>query len=340
MAFASRKRQIIRDIAAVTVPDKSPKGGLDAPIVPLVYAINAHVDYVTTSSCSGRIVLYAGGAAAATPADRSAGRWLMAQHATVTVDEVERALETMGATEDVHFKAEPFVMHVECRDIEAAQALLHVAIRCGFRESGISAGRRKCMVGIRTTANTLELPVAVSGTRVADRAYLSIVVEGANRRFRSNAARTTVFQRELEATLLRRDGGRGGGRAELSELAARPPRWEACGVDCGELLERWGHSATSVGAGRVLVFGGFGGGGQQRRVNDVVLVRADPRSPEQLAARRVALDPAAAPSPRCFHSASRVALGAARNPAVLIYGGRGGPSAAMSDVHLLEGGLR
>ena len=161
MIFTQRKRQIVSDLAAVSVPDKSPKGGLDAPIVPLVYAINAHVDYVTTSSCSGRIVLFAGGAAAAgtTPADRASGRWLMAQHATVTVDQVERALETMGPAGDVHFKAEPFVMHVECRDIEAAQALLHVAIRCGFRESGISVGRRKCMVGIRTTANTLELPV-------------------------------------------------------------------------------------------------------------------------------------------------------------------------------------
>ena len=39
--------------------DRSPKGTLDKPIVSLIHAINRHKDYVTTSSCSGRIALFA-----------------------------------------------------------------------------------------------------------------------------------------------------------------------------------------------------------------------------------------------------------------------------------------
>lgn len=38
--------------------DRSKKGSLDAPIVELVGLINGHPDYVTTSSCSGRIALF------------------------------------------------------------------------------------------------------------------------------------------------------------------------------------------------------------------------------------------------------------------------------------------
>ena len=41
--------------------DKSPKGSLDAPIVDLVCCITDQPDFVTTSSCSGRIAVYASG---------------------------------------------------------------------------------------------------------------------------------------------------------------------------------------------------------------------------------------------------------------------------------------
>lgn len=38
--------------------DKSPKGSLDIPIADLVNFINNQNDYVTTSSCSGRISIF------------------------------------------------------------------------------------------------------------------------------------------------------------------------------------------------------------------------------------------------------------------------------------------
>ena len=57
--FQQMKSEILRKLNASVYTDKSPKGFLDAPIVELVNLLNSHKDYVTTSSCSGRIVLYA-----------------------------------------------------------------------------------------------------------------------------------------------------------------------------------------------------------------------------------------------------------------------------------------
>jgi tRNA wybutosine-synthesizing protein 3 len=50
--FVARKAKIM------TAIDKSPKGSFDAPILDMLAMINRHPNYVTTSSCSGRISLF------------------------------------------------------------------------------------------------------------------------------------------------------------------------------------------------------------------------------------------------------------------------------------------
>ncbi|KAF9981520.1 hypothetical protein BGZ65_003840 [Modicella reniformis] len=55
--FASRKQKVLIALNSDT-PDKSPKGYVDEPLLPLIMLINKHKDYVTTSSCSGRICTY------------------------------------------------------------------------------------------------------------------------------------------------------------------------------------------------------------------------------------------------------------------------------------------
>ncbi|KAF9547586.1 hypothetical protein EC957_008242 [Mortierella hygrophila] len=55
--FLTRKKTILIALNSDT-PDKSPKGYVDEPLLPLIVLINNHQDYVTTSSCSGRICTY------------------------------------------------------------------------------------------------------------------------------------------------------------------------------------------------------------------------------------------------------------------------------------------
>lgn len=100
------------------------------------------------------------------------------------------------------FKLEPFVLHVcsrvcceekvQCRDWEKAQQLLELAIAAGFRESGILMGRR-IMLGIRTTANSMEFPIAENGQLLVTEEYLRYVVEYGNKKFEDNLRRIAVL---------------------------------------------------------------------------------------------------------------------------------------------------
>uniref|UniRef100_A0A0A9E695 tRNA(Phe) 7-[(3-amino-3-carboxypropyl)-4-demethylwyosine(37)-N(4)]-methyltransferase n=1 Tax=Arundo donax TaxID=35708 RepID=A0A0A9E695_ARUDO len=58
MDFAHRKAAALAALSS-PAPDKSPKGGVDAPIAPLLDVLNSHPDLFTTSSCSGRVSVLA-----------------------------------------------------------------------------------------------------------------------------------------------------------------------------------------------------------------------------------------------------------------------------------------
>jgi len=224
-AFAVSKRNALNKL------DKSPKGSLDAPIAAFIYRLNSHTDFVTTSCCSGRIVLFH-------EFSGRGGRWLLASHNTVTVDQVTNALASGpsdgehrgidgglaiaagtslesnqhaagadgsghisgGGAGNVALKMEPGILHVQCRDVSAAKWLLQVALRAGFRESGlVLSDSSKVMLAVRTTSNCLELPVAASDDTgvmrmLVPHEYLALVVEQANAKFEANAARLDRLQ--------------------------------------------------------------------------------------------------------------------------------------------------
>ncbi|KAL4560846.1 hypothetical protein LXL04_033001 [Taraxacum kok-saghyz] len=54
MEFEKRKKATLTTMSSPE-PDKSPKGDIDTPIVPLLKTLNSHPSYFTTRSCSRRI---------------------------------------------------------------------------------------------------------------------------------------------------------------------------------------------------------------------------------------------------------------------------------------------
>jgi tRNA wybutosine-synthesizing protein 3 len=83
--FEQRKRTIQHDLRS-DEPDLSPKGRPDDGVLALLELLNAHHDYMTTSSCSGRAVVYLD-ADKDGQGDNARGRWLMNRHTPFAEDE-------------------------------------------------------------------------------------------------------------------------------------------------------------------------------------------------------------------------------------------------------------
>ena len=76
--FDERKKRLLEGLQSEE-PDLSPKGKPDEEILELITLINAQEDYVTTSSCSGRAVVFLD-ADKSLEDERGKGRWLMTSH--------------------------------------------------------------------------------------------------------------------------------------------------------------------------------------------------------------------------------------------------------------------
>jgi len=77
-SFQDRKAKILNDLSTPDeqYQDLSPKGSVDESIRDLISELNGLPDYVTTSSCAGRVAAYLEGAQGA----KGGGQWLFTSH--------------------------------------------------------------------------------------------------------------------------------------------------------------------------------------------------------------------------------------------------------------------
>ncbi|XP_041481818.1 tRNA wybutosine-synthesizing protein 3 homolog isoform X2 [Lytechinus variegatus] len=169
MAFSRAKKSRLKGT------DFSRKGEIDQFIVSLVDKINKCDNYFTTSSCSGRIILFS---------------------------EISALKVSKG---DAIFKFEPFVLHVQCETIEHARKLHQAAVASGFRNSGITIGNGgKTIAAIRST-HGLEVPLTAEGRLLVSDEYINFIVNIANSKMKENFNRIERFQDTLEAMLSEED---------------------------------------------------------------------------------------------------------------------------------------
>lgn len=311
--FEQRKRSGIEAISVCEL-DKSPKGSVDLPIRDLVSLINLHRDYCTTSSCSGRISLFHTGGEETTAKGR--GFWFLALHrALESPTELERALATGLAANPspssiTLFKHEPFVLHVLCRTVPLAQAMLLVARESGFRESGISSSNdHKIILAVRTTSNVLEVPVAFNGEPVCPPEYLAFLSQQANLKFAENVKRVEHFYQGLQALFQSQASSQA-----PTVAAASPTTWRPI-ENCK--FKRWGHACVVLDEHRVLLFGGWK---ENARTNDTCIW--DSRHRALCPVESPLLPPALV-----YHTATKVG-----SADVLVFGGRTSPQSPSSEL--------
>ncbi|MEA2075667.1 MAG: hypothetical protein U9O85_08050 [Euryarchaeota archaeon] len=154
--------------------------GADEEVKGVLEKINRRDGFFTTSSCSGRIVLICLPEIGAKQEARFIGKW----HRRVRKAEVLEAMSdaTPHIKDEVWLMAQSPILHVACRSLEKATALLRIAIESGFKYSGIKAIAKddgKVMVELMSTER-MDVPLGKDDVMFCSEEYLDFILPKAN----------------------------------------------------------------------------------------------------------------------------------------------------------------
>jgi len=175
--------------------DRSLKQKIDEDILPLVDAVNSLDDFYTTSSCSGRTVLLERGSVRKCDA-----RWIYSTHKRADPEAMIHALGSLSEC-PVWFKQESMILHVCCKTMESALALLGSAHMAGFKRSGIICASKRIMVEI-TGTERVDTIIADKGRLLVDKDYIEVLVREANIKMDANRARILKLARLVNSEKL------------------------------------------------------------------------------------------------------------------------------------------
>jgi len=179
--FTLRKNQIL----SASKKDKSPIGVWDTAIIELLNYINEQPNFVTTSSCSGRLSLFCSN-------DKGkGGTWPYKTHEPTSsdVDQVWDAIQSDKHTGPLKLLFEPFLLHLEAATLEDGMEIVKVAKQSGLRESGLLVSDR-IMINVRTTALSIRVPIE---RELVSKSLIRTWVNECHELFQKNAERTIRF---------------------------------------------------------------------------------------------------------------------------------------------------
>lgn len=182
MNFDHEKKQALRKI------DKSKKGHIDKQILSLVNLINNHSNYYTTSSCSGRIMLFL----PSQTGKKQDAEWLFSSHEPVTIDEIKPYLKKLPK-ETLWLRMEPPILHICARNMEAADNLLKIANDSGFRRSSLLGFKNRIVIEI-IIPEKLDAPISENCELIVREDYLKVLIKHANIRLRKSGKKLKKLQ--------------------------------------------------------------------------------------------------------------------------------------------------
>jgi tRNA wybutosine-synthesizing protein 3 len=167
--------------------------------MPVLQRINALDDFFTTSSCAGRIVVIHLPEVGAKREAVFVGKW----HRAVALEEVSAAIAAAPASTDgaLWFIVQAPILHVACRTVEKAAALLQLALDAGFKYSGMKGLARtagRVVVEVMSTER-MDVPLAAAGTTFYTERYLAFIVSTANALLTRGKVKLERFYASLRA---------------------------------------------------------------------------------------------------------------------------------------------
>jgi tRNA wybutosine-synthesizing protein 3 len=176
---------------ALRSTDSSRQGHVDAEVVDLLDAINAHTSYYTTSSCAGRILIYEDHPSK----HKQDVRWLLSSHQEVSFEEVNAVLAN-AKEHTLWLRFEPLILHVCCKTIEDAHHLITLVHDCGFKHSGVLSLQPRIIVEV-LGSERIDVPLAQDGKIAVDATYLRFLVDEANKKMVANMKRREELKKKI-----------------------------------------------------------------------------------------------------------------------------------------------
>jgi len=172
--------------------DKSNIGEIDKQVLNLINLINKNKDYVTSSSCSGRIILVI------REEKKNKTRLLLKSHEYINLEEIEAVVEKNN-DKNMWFIQEGLILHIHTRTLKKAEELREKAKKAGFKKAYFLSVKEKIIVEIKSNEK-IETPLFIKENNI-NKEFLKILVREANKKLEKNFKQIEKFEKELSGNL-------------------------------------------------------------------------------------------------------------------------------------------
>ncbi|MFH1448564.1 MAG: hypothetical protein ABIG39_06910 [Candidatus Micrarchaeota archaeon] len=166
------------------------KGEVDSRLTNILDSINTNQELVTSSSCSGRIVLLE------IAEKKGDAHFYRKWHREVGFDEVWEALRDYKGKKKLWFRCEAFIIHIFAEEIEAATSLLKLARKAGFKRGGIWGFKNDWPFLELIGTNGFSLPV-FDKKPLTSKTHCEYILKTANKTLKKNYSQLKRFEKGL-----------------------------------------------------------------------------------------------------------------------------------------------
>ncbi|MCX8163719.1 MAG: hypothetical protein N3D10_04180 [Candidatus Micrarchaeota archaeon] len=167
-------------------------GEVDNAIIPFLNLINSQEGLVSSSSCSGRILILK-----IKKSKKDAKKFLV-WHRKITIKEFLSILRTLENKKFFWLRVEPFILHILAKDLENAKRVLLAMKAAGVKRGGINYISDKITIEIMGHGQLI-LPLYLVKN-------YSMLVKTANKIFEKNSAQAQKFYLALQKVFSKNKG--------------------------------------------------------------------------------------------------------------------------------------
>ena len=176
--FYSEKQSAMAEYETALLKNK-----IDTKVWSILGLLNAHPDYYTTSSCSGRILLLA----LAQPGTKNDSEIIEKWHDTVLKAQIKKSIDEWKKYPYLFFMVQSPIFHITTHELNAATQLRNLGDSAGFKYSSIRSIKPlkpdKSILRITVellSTERLNVPIGFESQVFVDDKYLDLLINLAN----------------------------------------------------------------------------------------------------------------------------------------------------------------